>query len=407
MSHSYTPGLARTFFRASLAGIGFCGLLLAAPAAYAQTTKIEAETSALSGGSVVKTDIAPYSGGGYVDYNGDNSGVAFKYTAKADGLYDVVIRYESQYDFKIGSISVGDSKAPSSQVYFNSTKTSGGFRNSSKIRVKLVMGDNLINVAGGYNYYGVDYINVSPAPATAMALPLSAAGRVEAELGSLYYTQAVIKDDDAAGSYSGTGGYVTSFSEDKTLGSSITLPVTVAAAGLYQISVGARGQFDGKSFDLAVANAAKTGGPLTVDLGTADTAFKSYVVGKYNLEAGVNTITITSQTSYISVDYVDVVATTGEATAVRANAAAQKAFSAYPNPTNGRALQVSLDLANAQDATFDLVNALGQRVRTETRSLHAGNNQLQLPTTSLSAGIYQLVVRSGNQPVLVQRVVVN
>ncbi|WP_416139046.1 T9SS type A sorting domain-containing protein [Hymenobacter psoromatis] len=123
--------------------------------------------------------------------------------------------------------------------------------------------------------------------------------------------------------------------------------------------------------------------------------------------AGTNTITLSSQTSYLDIDYVDITATTGVATAARASADAQKALSAYPNPTNGQALNVSLELANAQETTFDLVNTLGQRVSTTTRSLRAGSNQLQLPTAGVAGGLYQLVVRSGDQPTLVQRVVVN
>ena len=404
MSHFYSAHFLRTHLKTMLAALGLGGALLAAPAAHAQT-KIEAETSTLSGGAVVATTLTPFSGTGYVDYNGAPSGVAFPYTAAAAGLYDIVIRYESQYDFKIGNIGVGS--GPTSQVYFNSTKTGASFRNTSKIRVQLAAGANTINIAGGYNYYGIDYITVAPASTTATALTPTAAGRVEAELGNLYYTQAVIKDGDAAGSYSGSGGYVSSFSETTSLGSSITLPITVATAGLYQLAVGARGQFDGKSFDLAVTTGISNGGKLTTMLGTANTAFQSYTVGKYNLTAGTNTITITSQTSYIDVDYVDITAATGVATAVRASAEAQKALAAYPNPTNGQALNVSLQLTAAQETTFDLVNALGQRVQSTTRSLRAGSNELQLPTVGVAGGLYQLVVRSGDQPLLVQRVMIN
>lgn len=404
MSQFYSPFLSGVQHKTVLLALGLSAALFAAPAAHAQT-KIEAETSTLSGGAVVATTLTPFSGTGYVDYNGAPSGVAFAYTAATAGLYDIVVRYESQYDFKIGTIGVGS--GPTSQVYFNSTKTGASFRSTSKIRVQLAAGANTINIAGGYNYYGIDYITVAAASTTVTPLTPTAAGRVEAELGSLFYTQALVKDGDATGSYSGTGGYVSSFSETTSLGSSITLPVTVATAGLYQIAVGARGQFDAKSFDLAVTTGTSVGGKLTTMLGTANTAFQSYVVGKYNLAAGTTTITITSQTSYLDVDYVDITATTGTATAVRASAEAQKALVAYPNPTNGQALNVSLELAAAQQTTFELVNALGQRVQSTTHSLRAGTNMLQLSTAGVASGLYQLVARSGDQPLLVQRVIVN
>lgn len=415
MVNSYSSPLARLSLKASLTALGFGGALLLAPAAYGQITtttpRIEAETSTLTGGAVVVagtgtlTGTGSASGTGYVDYNGVPSGVNFAYTAATAGLYEVLIRYESQYDFKLGTLSANGG-APG-QVYFKSTKTGANFLSTSRILIRLVAGANTITIAGGYNYYGIDYIQVAPAAATLTALAPSSAGRVEAELGQLFYTQAIVKDGDAAGSYSGTG-YVSSFSETTSLGSSLTLPITVATAGLYQIAVGARGLFDAKSFDVAVATATYTGGnKLTTPLGAGSPAFQSYVVGKYNLTAGTNTITLTTQTSYIDVDYVDVTATTGIATAVRASAEAQKALAAYPNPTNGQALRVSLELAAAHNATFELVNALGQRVASTTRSLRAGSNQLELPTAGVAAGLYQLVVSRPDQPLLVQRVVVN
>lgn len=419
MVHSYQSISSRLPMTKVLGMLGFGAALLAAPAAQAQvkadTPKIEAEapTNTLTGGAVLKNanpataGSDSYSGTGWVDYNADPSGIDFPFTATTAGLYEVLVRYESQYEAKPGNIHVNG--GPAGKLYFNSTKTGTNFR-STKTVVALTAGVNKITIEGGYNYYGIDYIQVAAIVGTATPLvPAATTGRVEAEAGRLYFTQAVIKDGDASTSYSGTGGYVSSFSEDKALASSITLPVTIATAGLYQIAVGARnvaGEHD-KQFDLAVATGTSVGGKLTTSLGAADPNFKSYTVGKYNLAAGTTTITITSQTSYLDIDYVDITATTGVATATKASAEAQKALAAYPNPTNGQALNVSLELAASQEITFDLVNTLGQRVSTATRSLHAGSNQLQLPTTGVAGGIYQLVVRNGDQPTLVQRVVVN
>ncbi len=416
MLHSYQPISHRSLLAPALGMLGFCATLLAAPTAHAQviatTPKIEAEapTNTLSGGAAIASTISGYSGTGYVDYalpaGATSAGVSFPYTATAAGLYEIVIRYESQYDFKLGNLSVGT--GPVSSVYFKSTKTGPGFLSTNKIQIRLAAGVNNIIIAGNYNYYGIDYIQVAPVSTTPILLtPAATTGRVEAEAGQLFYTQAIIKDGDAATSYSGTGGYVSSFSETASLGSSITLPVTIATAGLYQIAVGARGLFDAKSFDLSITRGTTPSGKVTTSLGTASTAFQSFVSGKYNLIAGTNTITITSQTSYLDVDYVDITATTGTATAAKASAEAQKALTAYPNPTNGQALNVSLELAAAQETTFDLVNTLGQRVSSNTRNLRAGSNQLQLPTTGVAGGIYQLVVRGGDQPALVQRVVIN
>ncbi len=414
MLHTYPRASAHTWLKASLSTLGFCGALLAAPAAHAQvvasTPKIEAENSTITGSSkvAIATTLTPFSGNGYVDYNDKPSAVTFAYTAAAAGSYDIVVRYESQFDTKIGALSVnGGTKAP---LYFNATAPKAGsdnFRSTTPRRIVLTAGANTITISDNdYGYFGIDYIQVAPSSATAVLTP-TAAGRVEAESGQLIGAQALVRDGDAS-THSGAT-YVGLFSETSTnIGSTITLPVNVATAGLYQIAVGARELFGSKSFDLAVKTGTTTSGPLTTSLGaTASPDFQSFTVGKFNMTAGTNMITITSQTSFIEVDYVDITATTGVATAARAGAEAQKALSAYPNPTNGQALNVGLELANAQETTFDLVNTLGQRVSTATRSLRAGSNQLQLPTTGVAGGIYQLVVRGGDQPTLVQRVVVN
>ena len=419
MLHTYSPIAHRSLLAPALGLLGFCGALLAAPAAHAQaSTKYEAEapTNTLAGtGIVVESTITGYTGTGYVNLNG-NSGlsITFPVTVTTAGDYNLVVRYESQFGTvqpgyaKVGAYKVNG--GVENKIYFNGTApgiAGANFKSTSNLRVTLNAGANTIAITdNGFGYFGVDYITLTAAAATTGLAP-SAAGRVEAESGQLVGLQSLIRDDDT-GAHSGTS-YVTSFNDGSPAASTLTLPVTIATAGLYQIAVGARNvtNENSKQFDLAVTTGTSVGGKLTTSLGPADAAFKPYVVGKYNLAAGTSTITITSQTGYLDVDYVDITTTTGVATAARASAEAQKALSAYPNPTNGQALNVSLELDKAQDATFDLVNSLGQRVSTATRSLRAGSNQLQLPTAGVAGGLYQLVVRRGDQPTLVQRVVVN
>ena len=427
MLHTYSRVSAHTWLKATLGTLGFCGALLASSAAHAQgsTIKIEAEaaTNTIAGtGLTVDMTLTPYSGTGYLNFNGNSPANSLKVTipvtVTTGGAYNLVIRYESQYGTtqagygKVGAYTVNG--GPLNQVYFNGTAPGIGtanFKSTSATQIALNTGVNSIVISdNGFGYFGVDYITLTPVTTTAALTP-SAAGRVEAEAGQLNYLQSLVHDDETS-TYSGTG-YVSTFSTANPSPSSIVLPVTVATAGLYQVAVGARGQFGGKSFDTQVANSTSPGSKLTTPLQLTDPAagspnpFVSYVVGKYMMVAGTNTITLSSQTSYLDIDYVDITPTTGVATAARASADAQKALSAYPNPTNGQALNVNLELANAQETTFDLVNTLGQRVSTATRSLRAGSNQLQLPTAGVAGGLYQLVVRSGDQPTLVQRVVVN
>ena len=410
MTQLYTSAAKRNW----LAPVLGVFALLAAPAAHAQITsstpKIEAEstTNTLTGtGIVVATAITGFSGAGYVDFNGKPTSMTVPYTATTAGYYDIVIRYESQFGVKLGSLSVNGS--PNSPIYFNGTSPTvagANFRSTTARRILLNAGANTLLFSDNYGYYGIDYIQLAPSAANVALTPAATTGRIEAEAGQLFAVQSLVKDGDTS-PYSGTG-YVTSFSEITAANSSITLPVNIATAGLYQIAVGARAtDTGGKSFDLAVKTGTSTGGKLTTQLGTAAaTAFSSFPVGKYNLTAGTNTITITSQTSYLDIDYIDITATTGTPTAARASADAQKALAVYPNPANGQDLTVSLASATAQSATLELVNALGQRVLSTSRNLKTGDNQFQLATDHVAAGVYQLVVRSGDQPVLSRRVMI-
>lgn len=402
-------------------------LAVTSSAAHAQgsSIKIEAEasTNTIAGtGLTVDMTLTPFSGTGYLNFNGNTPANSLKVTipvtVTTGGAYNLVIRYESQYGTtqagygKVGAYSVNG--GPLNQVYLNGTAPGIGtanFKSTSAIRIALNSGANSIVISdNGFGYFGVDYITLTPVAATTTALTPSAAGRVEAEAGQLNYLQSLVRDDDTS-PYSGTG-YVSTFSTTNPSPSAIVLPVTVATAGVYQVAVGARGQFGGKSFDTQVATTTSPGSKRTTALQLTDPVagspnpFASYVVGNYMMTAGTNTITLSSQTSYLDIDYVDITPTTNTVTAARASADAQKALAVYPNPTTGQALTVSLDLATAQSATVELVNALGQRVLSTTRNLKAGGNQFQLATDAVAAGVYQLVVRNGDQPALNRRVLI-
>ena len=197
------------------------------------------------------------------------------------------------------------------------------------------------------------------------------------------------------------------FSDLKAAAGSITLPVTIATAGAYQITVGARQVYAGKTVEVEVINNGVSTGKVSQPLGTTLLGpFQPIIMGKYNLTAGLNTIVVTSQYGYAEIDYVDITATT-IGLASKASLDAQKALAVYPNPSNGQSLSVSLESAAARDASIELVSSLGQRVLSTSRRLQAGANQFSLPTGRVAAGMYQLVVRSADQPVLSRRVVIS
>ena len=424
MKNLYQSINKRNWLAPALGVFALSTALLAAPTAHAQTTKYEAEDQAntLAGsGIVIENTITGASGNGYVNFNG-NSGLSLSIpvTVATAGTYNLVVRYESQYGTtqagygKVGAYKVNN--GPVNKLYFNGTAPGVPgvtFRSTSNLRVTLNAGANTVVILdNSYGYFGIDFISIAPVGTATALTPAATTGRIEAEAGQLTGTQAVLRDDDTA-PRSGSL-YVSSFAEGAaagTAGSSISLPVNIATAGLYQIVVGARGQYDGKSFDVAVATATANGGKLNTVISAAGTNpspnFAPFTVGKYNLTAGTNTITITSQTSYVDIDYVDITATSGVATAVRGSADAQRDLTVYPNPSHGQSLTVGLAAAAARTASVELVNALGQRVLTTTRSFATGDNTFTFPTTGVAPGLYQLVVRAANQPVLSHRVVVD
>lgn len=59
----------------------------------------------------------------------------------------------------------------------------------------------------------------------------------------------------------------------------------------------------------------------------------------------------------------------------------------YPNPSNEVA-GIELDLIDRSDVTLNLVNSLGQTVYTSAKSLDAGIQKIEVPTATLSAGLY-------------------
>ena len=59
----------------------------------------------------------------------------------------------------------------------------------------------------------------------------------------------------------------------------------------------------------------------------------------------------------------------------------------YPNPANEFA-GVEIDLIDRSDVTLNVVNAMGQTVYTDASTMDAGTQKVELPTSTLSAGLY-------------------
>lgn len=72
-------------------------------------------------------------------------------------------------------------------------------------------------------------------------------------------------------------------------------------------------------------------------------------------------------------------------------------LSVYPNPATDR-LIANIELAESEDVTAILFDAMGRRVRTEKMPAAAGLNQLHLPVGDLPNGYYTLLVGPAAAP---------
>ena len=399
MKKQFTPAPVRSRLAVALGALTLCGALLGGASAQAQTIKIEAEAGALAGTAAFDNAITPYSGTGYVKF--DQTGtLTLTVPVTTAGTYDMIVRYNSPYDFKLVDMRVNGTAAdPNQSRYLNSTLTSGGFKSTTASRYNLTAGNNTVVFTASYGYHGIDYIQFTKSSATVTALTPSATGRVEAEAGIITGAQSYLKD---GGSGQSGNLFVGNFFLPTD---NVSLAVTVATAGQYELFVGAREDGVGKAFTLGVNGAAAVSVPIpnTGNGSSATTPFVRVSAGIFALTAGTNTIVLGGSGGYFDLDYLDLVRST--ATAVKVGTNGMGSITAFPNPATTGQLNVALEVTASQQAEVALVNAVGQRVLARTQALKAGQNQFSLPTANLANGMYQLVIYVNNQPSASVRVV--
>ncbi|RNI29998.1 T9SS C-terminal target domain-containing protein [Rufibacter immobilis] len=126
--------------------------------ARAADIKLEAEMATLTG-LTTATQTAGYSGTGYVQ-GFDNSfgkNVSFTVNAPTAGLYDLAIRYATPSGEKGYVLEVNGQQ---SAGMFSEVKT---FTTLQAGKVQLKAGGNTLKIGGGWGYYLIDFINLSPA----------------------------------------------------------------------------------------------------------------------------------------------------------------------------------------------------------------------------------------------------
>ena len=398
MKHPYpfNSNPTRRWFVATLAALTLSGAMLAAPA-QAQTVKVEAESGVLTGTAALANTIMPYSGTGYVTF-GQTGDLTLTVNVATAGLYDLTVQYEAEFGTKLLDLRVNGTAAdPNQTLYLNSTMSSGGFLSTTPSRYALTAGANTVVFTASYGFHGIDYVQVVKAPATVTPLMPSATGRVEAEAGIVSGAQAYLRD---GGSGQSGSLFVGNFFVP---GDNVSLAVNVATAGQYQIAVGARQEFNGKAYTIAVNGGAATtvNIPNSLTSRAATAPFGATAAGTYTLTAGTSTIVIGGQGGYFDIDYINL----NRALAVKPSNGLSS-ISAFPNPAADGQFSVALQATVRQEAQVVLLNALGQRVRTFAQPLQAGPNQFAVSTAGLSNGIYQLVVYINQQASATQRVAV-
>ena len=129
---------------------------------------LEAENGTLTGVAHVTTAVSGYSGTGYVTgLQSANDTINWSFTG-TPGLYDLVIRFRSPFGPKgfAGSIN-----GHGFSGMFPSNSAFASFDNGL---VQVTAGVNTLQIGGGWNYYEIDAVNLTPAPAPTLPAPVPA-----------------------------------------------------------------------------------------------------------------------------------------------------------------------------------------------------------------------------------------
>jgi hypothetical protein len=200
-----------------------------APAAPAAALSLEAESAALTGGAVVQTEHAGYSGGGYVgglvDANKGRAAVSF--TVDAPGARTLALRYANGTGSPMTlSLYVGAQRIRQVSLPATGSWTSWG---TASTTVSLPFG----NTGVAYRFDAADSGNVNLDRLTVTAGAPAEPGVLEAEDAALTGGAAV---ETEHGGYSG-GGYVGGLVDANKGRAGVTFAVTAASAGSHRLDL--------------------------------------------------------------------------------------------------------------------------------------------------------------------------
>ena len=266
-------------------------------------TMLEAESAALSGGAVVETNHAGYTGsgfvGGFIDTNKGSAAAEFTVSASSAGSRNVTLRYANGTgSAKTLSLYVNGVKVKQTTLAATADWDTWGTQTET---VTLNAGTNTIR----YKFDSTDSgnVNLDHIVVEGAASPPPAPGTYEAEAAALAGGATVAADH--AG-YTGTG-FVAGYTDGNKGTASTTFTVTVPSAGSSDVTLRyANGTGSDKTLSLYV-NGVKIGQttlPATANWDTWGTKTETVA-----LNAGSNTIQYkfdTTDTGNVNLDHITV-----------------------------------------------------------------------------------------------------
>lgn len=241
----------------------------------------EAESGVITGALTIASDVAGFSGTGYVtNWINSNDTLTLSLTGLTAGSYDITILYSAPYGDKYTSMSVNGASAV--QPFFgNSTTTT--WTTSLAGSFTLTAGTNTVVFTDNWGYYLIDALSVVPTPVKpVVVVNVTNGGVAQAEDG--IFTGGVTAASATAG-YSGTG-YVQGFTVSAD---SVTVTLYSATQALYDVIITYAAIYGYKQTTM-VLNGAGGAEVVLADTSTAVTPWANATAGQVLLNAGNNTI---------------------------------------------------------------------------------------------------------------------
>ena len=259
------------------------GLALLAIVPSISSTTFEAESGTLAGGVYIATDLAGFTGTGYVtNFTDTGAALTISVTGLTAGSYDISIVYNAQYGDKYTSVSINGASTVEASLANSTTET---WATSLVGSFELTADTNTVELEDDWGWYLIDSITVDPTPVKPIvAVNVTSGAIAQAEDGILNGTTV----DTATAGYSGTG-YVTGFFATDD---SVTITLFSEVEALYDVVITYAAIYGGKQTTMTL-NGAGGAEVVFADTSTAASPWANATAGEILLNAGNNTLTFT------------------------------------------------------------------------------------------------------------------